>query len=201
MAFKDDSFYIEEVLKGNTNAYAPLVEKHKAMVFTICFKIVRKAEEAEELAQDTFLKAFDNLDKFRGDAKFSTWLYRIAYNGAISMTRKRKLEVHALDDFVIRNYSEDEAQENLNGFDVEEQRKMLQMALRTLSDDDYLIISLFYLKELPVNEISTITGLSAANVKVKLHRIRKKLYAQLQEEMDRKQEIENKIFFKDEHGR
>lgn len=201
MAFKDDSFYIEEVLKGNTHAYAPLVEKHKAMVFTICFKIVRKAEEAEELAQDTFLKAFDNLDKFRGDAKFSTWLYRIAYNGAISMTRKRKLEVHALDDFVIRNYSEDEAQENLNGFDVEEQRKMLQMALRTLSDDDYLIISLFYLKELPVNEISTITGLSAANVKVKLHRIRKKLYAQLQEEMDRKQEIENKIFFKDEHGR
>lgn len=191
MAFKDDSFYVEEVLKGNSNAYAALVEKHKAMVYTICFKIVRKAEEAEELAQDTFLKAYDKLDKFRGDAKFSTWLYRIAYNAAISMTRKRKLEVHALDDFVISNYSEDEARENLDLVDLEDQQRMLQTALRTLSNDDYLIINLFYLKELPVNEISIITELSAANVKVKLHRIRKKLYAQMQEELVKNSDIVN----------
>ncbi len=193
MAFKDDSFYIEEVLKGNSNAYAPLVEKHKGMVYTICFKIVRKAEEAEELAQDTFLKAYDKLDKFRGDAKFSTWLYRIAYNAAISMTRKRRLEVHALDDFVISNYSEDDARENLDLVDMEDQQKMLQMALRTLSDDDYLIINLFYLKELPVIEISSITGLSAANVKVKLHRIRKKLYARMQEELVKSEDIVNNL--------
>jgi RNA polymerase sigma-70 factor (ECF subfamily) len=193
MAFKDDSFYIEEVLKGNSGAYAPLVEKHKGMVYTICFKIVRKAEEAEELAQDTFLKAFDKLDKFRGDAKFSTWLYRIAYNAAISMTRKRRLEVHALDDFVISNYSEDDAHENLDIVDAEDQQKMLQIALSTLSDDDYLIINLFYLKELPVNDISSITGLSAANVKVKLHRIRKKLYTKMQEELVKSEDIVNNL--------
>lgn len=193
MAFKDDSFYIKEVLKGNSNAYAPLVEKHKGMVYTICFKIVRKAEEAEELAQDTFLKAFDKLDKFRGDAKFSTWLYRIAYNAAISMTRKRRLEVHALDDFVISNYSEDDARENLDVVDAEDQQKMLQIALSTLSDDDYLIINLFYLKELPVNDISSITGLSAANVKVKLHRIRKKLYTKMQEELVKSEAIVNNL--------
>lgn len=193
MAFKDDSFYIEEVLKGNSKAYAPLVEKHKAMVYTICFKIVRKAEEAEELAQDTFLKAFDKLSSFRSEAKFSTWLYRIAYNAAISMTRKRTLEVHALDDFVITNYSEDDARENLDLIDFEDQQKMLQAALKTLSDEDYLIINLFYLKELPVNEISSITGLSAANVKVKLHRIRKKLYASMQEEQTKNENMFSKI--------
>ncbi len=193
MAFKDDSFYIEEVLKGNSSAYAPLVEKHKSMVYTICYKIVRKSEEAEELAQDTFLKAFDKLDKFRGEAKFSTWLYRIAYNAAISMTRKRRLEVHALDDFVISNYSEDDARENLDAVDLEDQQKMLQIALSTLSDDDYLIINLFYLKELAVNEISSITGLSAANIKVKLHRIRKKLYAHMQEELIRNEDVANAI--------
>lgn len=193
MAFKDDSFYIEEVLKGNSSAYAPLVEKYKSMVYTICFKIVRKSEEAEELAQDTFLKAFDKLDKFRGEAKFSTWLYRIAYNAAISMTRKRRLEVHALDDFVISNYSEDDARENLDVVEHEEQERMLQTALRTLSDDDYLIINLFYLKEMPVNEISSITGLSAANVKVKLHRIRKKLYAKMQEELVKSEDIVNNL--------
>jgi len=183
MAFKEDSFYIEEVLKGNSKAYGPLVEKHKGMVYTICFKIVRKAEEAEELAQDTFIKAFDKLEKFRGESKFSTWLYRIAYNAAISMTRKRRLEVHALDDFVISNYSEDEARENLDLVDPEEQQKTLQNALQNLSDDDYLIINLFYLKELAVADISSITGLSSANVKVKLHRIRKKLYVQMQDEL------------------
>lgn len=193
MAFKDDSFYIEEVLKGNSSAYAPLVEKYKSMVYTICFKIVRKSEEAEELAQDTFLKAFDKLDKFRGEAKFSTWLYRIAYNAAISMTRKRRLEVHALDDFVISNYSEDDARENLDVVEHEEQERMLQTALRTLSDDDFLIINLFYLKEMPVNEISSITGLSAANVKVKLHRIRKKLYARMQEELVKSEDIVNNL--------
>ncbi|MCD6091589.1 MAG: sigma-70 family RNA polymerase sigma factor [Bacteroidales bacterium] len=189
MAFKDDSFYIKEVLKGNSSAYAPLVEKHKAMVYTICYKIVRKAEEAEELAQDTFLKAFDKLDKFRGEAKFSTWLYRIAYNAAISMTRKRRLEVHALDDFVISNYSEDDVREDLDAVDMEDQQKMLQTALLTLSDDDYLIINLFYLKGLPVNEISSITGLSAANVKVKLHRIRKRLYIKMQEELVKNEDV------------
>ncbi len=189
MAFREDSFYIEEVLKGNSKAYAPLVEKHKAMVYTICYKIVRKSEEAEELAQDTFLKAFDKLNSFRSEAKFSTWLYRIAYNAAISMTRKRRLEVHALDDFVITNYSEDDAREDLDVIDLEEQQKMLQTALETLSNDDYLIINLFYLKEMPVNDISSITGLSAANVKVKLHRIRKKLYLTMQEELAKSEDV------------
>ncbi len=193
MAFKEDQYYIQEVLKGNSKAYAPLVEKHKAMVFTICFKIVRKAEVAEELAQDTFLKAYDKLDKFRGDAKFSTWLYRIAYNAAISMTRKRRLEVLALDDFVISNYSEDDAVENLDVIEAEEQQKMLQKAMEHLSDDDYLIINLFYLKELAVNDISVITSLSAANVKVKLHRIRKKLYGLMQEEFESKKENINAV--------
>ena len=99
------------------------------------------------------------------------------------MTRKRRLEVHALDDFVISNYSEDEARENLDLVDPEEQQKTLQNALQNLSDDDYLIINLFYLKELAVADISSITGLSSANVKVKLHRIRKKLYVQMQDEL------------------
>jgi RNA polymerase sigma-70 factor (ECF subfamily) len=193
MAFKEDQYYIQEVLKGNSKAYAPLVEKHKAMVFTICFKIVRKAEVAEELAQDTFLKAYDKLDKFRGDAKFSTWLYRIAYNAAISMTRKRRLEVYALDDFVISNYSEDDAVENLDMIEAEEQQKILQKAMGHLSDDDYLIINLFYLKELAVNDISSITGLSAANVKVKLHRIRKKLYGLMQKEVENTKENINAV--------
>jgi RNA polymerase sigma-70 factor (ECF subfamily) len=158
------------------------------MVFTIIVKIVRKPEDAEEIAQDVFLKVYEKLESFRGDSKFSTWLYRIAYNAAISKTRKRRLEVEALDDFTINNYSVDDVKEELELIDAEEQQVFLKDAMEDLSDDDYLIVKLFYLEELSVKEISQINGLSQANVKVKLHRIRKKLYCSMKDSMEKKVE-------------
>jgi len=181
--FQEDHFYINKIKQGDTSAFATLVNKHKDMVFTICVKIVKKPEDAEELAQDVFMKVYDKLDTFRGDARFSTWLYRIAYNAAISKTRKRRLEVEALDDFTINNYSIDDIKEELQTINSEEQQQILKSAMETLSEDDYLIIKLFYLKELAIKDISEITGLSQANIKVKLHRIRKKMYSQMKERM------------------
>jgi len=191
MSFKEDNFYIERIKQGDTAAFATLVDKHKDMVFTICVKIVRKAEDAEELAQDVFLKVYEKLESFRGDARFSTWLYRIAYNAAISKTRKRRLEVEALDDFTINNYSVDDVKEELQTIDKEEQQILLKKAMESLSDDDYLIIKLFYLKELPVKDISEITGLSQANIKVKLHRIRKKMYCNMKDSMQQSENLVN----------
>ena len=191
MSFKEDNFYIEKIKQGDTAAFATLVDKHKDMVFTICVKIVRKAEDAEELAQDVFLKVYEKLESFRGDARFSTWLYRIAYNAAISKTRKRRLEVEALDDFTINNYSVDDVKEELQTIDKEEQQVLLKKAMESLSDDDYLIIKLFYLKELPVKDISEITGLSQANIKVKLHRIRKKMYCNMKDSMQQSENLVN----------
>jgi len=188
MSFKEDHYYIERIKKGDTAAFARLVEKHKDMVFTICVKIVRKPEDAEELAQDVFMKVFNKLDGFRGDARFSTWLYRIAYNAAISKTRKRRLEVEALDDFTINNYSVDHVKEELQSIDAEEQQKLLRSAMDSLSEDDYLIIKLFYLKELSVKDISEITRLSQANIKVKLYRIRKKMYCNMKKDMEQAEE-------------
>lgn len=183
MAFQEDNIYIEKIKKGDTSAFASLVEKHKDMVFTIIVKIVRKAEDAEEIAQDVFLKVFEKLESFRGESRFSTWLYRIAYNAAISKTRKRRLEVEALDDFTLNNYSVDEVKEELESIEAEEQQALLKEAMENLSDDDFLIIKLFYLEELAVKDISYVTGLSQANVKVKLHRIRKKLYCSMKDSM------------------
>ncbi len=183
MAFLDDIVYLERIKKGETSAFAALVEKHKDMVFTIIVKIVKRPEDAEEIAQDVFLKVFEKLESFRGESKFSTWLYRIAYNAAISKTRQRRLEVQALDDFTINNYSLDEVKEELEAVSPEEQQTLLKSALEELSDDDYLIVKLFYLEELPVKDISQITELSQANVKVKLHRIRKKLYCTMKDSL------------------
>ena len=179
MAFREDQYYIERIKDGETSAFSELVEKHKDWVYTIVIRILRSHEEAEETAQDVFLKAYNSLKTFQGKSKFSTWLYSIAYNTAITKTRKRKLKTSDLDDEIIYNYSEDEISKSMYELSPEEQQQSLRKAMNDLPEEENLLISLFYKKENSIAEISEITGMSSSNVKVKLHRIRKKLYEKL----------------------
>jgi RNA polymerase sigma-70 factor (ECF subfamily) len=103
MKVRDDNDYIGRVLSGDVSAYASLVAKHKNLVFSIVLKIVNNREDAEEISQDVFLKAYQSLSTFERKSKFSTWLYRIAYNAAISKTRKKKVEMVAIEETVITN--------------------------------------------------------------------------------------------------
>lgn len=179
MKYQDDNFYIERVLKGDSQAYASLVSKHKNLVFTIALKILGNREDAEEITQDCFLKAFQALKSFEGKSKFSTWLYRIVYNAAISKTRKKKLEMIPMDNHMVINHADDEAYQKNEYQEAENRRVMVERALEKLSIEDNLLITLFYKGENSIEEISTITGLTQSNVKVKLHRIRKKLQEEL----------------------
>ncbi|MDZ7742916.1 MAG: RNA polymerase sigma factor [Bacteroidota bacterium] len=179
MAFREDEYYIERITKGDTSAFSELVEKHKDWVFTIVVKILRNREEAEETAQDVFLKAYKSLKTFQGKSRFSTWLYSIAYNTAITKTRKRRLKTSNLDDEIVENYSEDQVNKELHELSQEEQKERLYRALDALPEEEQLLITLFYKQENSIEEITGITGLSASNVKVRLHRIRKKLYEKL----------------------
>jgi len=176
----DDNHIIQKILEGNTGAYSVIVDRYKDLVYSVVLKIVKNREEAEETAQDTFLKAFHALPGFKREAKFSTWLFRIAYNTAISKARRRQVTTTAIDDKLIENYSTDEIRENLGQMDTEDQVRVLQKALQILGKDDQLLIHLFYRNRQSVDEIAAITGLSDTNVKVKLHRIRKKLYFEMQ---------------------
>jgi RNA polymerase sigma factor (sigma-70 family) len=185
MKFQDDSHYIEKVLCGDVSAYASLVAKHKNLVFSIALKILDSREDAEEIAQDTFLKAYQSLKSFEKKSKFSTWLYRIAYNAAISKTRKKKMEVVAMDDHIISNYSTDEIASQVNYLDENEQMKLIEKVMEELPPDDHLLITLFYKAENSIEDISNITGLTQSNVKVRLHRIRKKMYDRIQEMIKR----------------
>jgi len=184
MKYHDDIYYIERVLKGDNSAYADLVAKHKNMVFSVALKILNNREDAEELAQDCFVKAYQSLGAFERKSKFSTWLYRIAYNAAISKTRKRRLEIVDVDEKVIGNYSEDLIREGVDHLDESEQNSLIDKALSRLSEADNLLISLFYKSDQTVLEISEITGLSESNIKVRLHRIRKKLYLEISKMMN-----------------
>ena len=183
MKEQDDIFHVQRVLAGNTAAFAVLVEKHSDMAFTIANKIVRSREDAEEIAQDAFIKAYQSLRSFKGDSKFSTWLYRIVYNAAISNTRRKKQDFTQLDERVVTDTTEDEIFENLDTLDTELQSKLVNEAINSLPADESAIVTLFYLKENTIDDISQITGLSVSNVKVKLFRIRKKLHDELQMKM------------------
>lgn len=185
MKFETDIFYLQQITSGNARAYAFLVDKHKEMVFSIALKILHSREDAEEVAQDAFVKAYQSLSGFKNEAKFSTWLYRIVYNSAISKIRKKKLELSPLDDSTINNYSEDNVDSNFFLVEEPDQFELLQKALQSLPEDENVIVSLFYQNDNSIEDISAITGLTVANVKVKLHRIRKKLYTEMQKLMTR----------------
>lgn len=181
MAYKDDQYYLEQISSGNTNAYAMLINKHKTMAFNVALRITRNREDAEEVIQDAFLKVYYSLKEFEGKSKFSTWLYRIVYNQAISKIRKKNIAQNDLDDEIINNFTVGEISRDLNYLASEDQTRYINLALAKLPEEDSAIVTLFYLNESSVEEVSEITGLSESNVKVKLHRSRKKLYDELKQ--------------------
>lgn len=172
---KEDLFYIDKVLEGDADAFAPLVDKYKDMAFTIIVKIVGNTSDAEELTQDVFLKVYHSLSGFQRKSLFSTWIYRIAYNTAISKTRKKKRVLQSLDEEVATNYSEDAIFEDVYALTDEQQKILVNRAMEKLPEQDYIMITLYYRESCSITDISNTLNLSESNVKVRLHRIRKKL--------------------------
>lgn len=180
MQVPNEAYHLERVLKGDTQAYAILVEYYKNLVFTICKRITQNDEDAEECAQDTFVKAFRSIENFRQEAKFSTWLFRIAYNTAISKQRRQKHEFQSVDDRQVLNVSFDDTESGYRSLGNEQRKHYLKLALAALPGDEANLVSLYYYNELSIAEIQEITGMEISNIKVKLHRARKKLQDTLQ---------------------
>jgi len=173
MEQKDDIFYIEKVKKGQTQYFSYIVEKYQDVVFSIALKVLKNRDDAEEMAQESFIKAYKSLHTFKGKAKFSTWLYRITYNNCISEIRKRKIHFASTDDVEVRD---DDSEINLDGIPEENRAKYVKAALDKLPEEEYTLVLLYYFEDQSIDEISKVTGLSDSNTKVKLHRARKKLY-------------------------
>ena len=169
----DDKYYIDKVLKGDLNAYTPLVERYRCYVYALVKRTCPHPAEAEELAQDVFVKAYEHLREFRGTAAFTTWLYRIAYNTAVSHARKKKRYGISIDNIDIHNYFDEEQEdaESREGALV-----ALEQILLSLPPEEQMLLSLFYKDNLKMEEVAYISGLSLSNAKVKIHRIRKKLH-------------------------
>jgi len=177
----EDLYYIEAVRNGNVQAYSVLVEKYQRLIYTLALRLLKKSEDAEEMAQDTFIKAFQKLDTYEGKSKFSTWLYSITYNACISELRKRRIEFKSLDDRQISDQDEQKMHDYYRESKKEDQEKYLNLALEKLPEDDQVLVTLYYYESQSMDEISVITGLTVSNIKVKIHRARKKMYELLHE--------------------
>ncbi len=176
MVSLDDNIYIQQVLDGESSSYTHLVDKYKTMVFTIVLRVISDREDAEEIAQDVFIKAYHKLHSFKGDSKFSTWLYTIAYRTAITKTRVKKLDT-VNEEFLLDT---EEELPDLDQLQLEERKQFVRDAIQSLPNLDAVIVTLFYMEGCSINEICQITELKESNVKVKLHRSRKALKVKLE---------------------
>ena len=176
---KSDQVYIDRVLQGDTNAFAYLVDKYKNLTYTVAMKIVRNHEDAEEVAQDSFIKAYSQLHTFKGESKFSTWLYTIVYRNSITRIRKKKIATTNIDPYIIENKKSGYDFPQIEAIKNGEQKKYIAEAIDNLPETDAFLITIYYLEESSVEEIEQITGLTKTNVKVKLFRARKKLLNEL----------------------
>lgn len=176
-----DTEIIHQVLAGNTAVYAHLVDRYRNFVFTLVLRYVKSREDAEEVAQDVFVKAFRSLADFKGASKFSTWLYTIATTTCLSFLRKKKVEVRSLDDENVFA-SADNTDGGLSANQIEQKSKvqMVNRAIALLSADDAQVLTLFYKGEQSLDEIAQVMGKETNAVKVQLHRARTRLKEKMQ---------------------
>lgn len=172
----NDNEIISKVLKGDQQAYAGLVDRYQSFVFTLALRFTKNREDAEEVAQDIFIKAYRSLADFRGASKFSTWLYTIVNTTCITFLRKKRLETHSLDNEKVFEAA-DSLESGMRANLVEQKSRvaMVNKAIHMLNTDDAEVITLFYKGEQTLEEIASVLRIEPNTAKVRLHRARTRL--------------------------
>lgn len=179
MENKTDEYYIREILKGDSASFSFLVHKYQHMVYSLSLKILGHREEAEDAAQEAFLKAYNSLRFFNGRSTFKTWFFRIVYNNAISRQRSQKKQEYRIEEVKISNEELAVAETAMNKIQAEDRNKYLKLGMEKLGSEEQALLNLYYYDEIPMEEIAIITGNSLTNTKVKIFRSRKHLLAEL----------------------
>ncbi len=191
MTNNTDQYLIDKILDGDVSSFGELVDRYQNFVFTVAIRMLKIREEAEEVAQDSFIKAFESLGSFRGEAKFSTWLYRIVYHKSLDRIKKNNRQ---RTYEIIEEITDDSLDHIENGLEFmlnEERANIIKKAIAQLPEDDAAIISMYYFEEQSVKEIAVITDLTEDNIKIKLYRSRKKLFALLESYIEPEIQNEN----------
>ncbi|MGI6717770.1 MAG: RNA polymerase sigma factor [Bacteroidales bacterium] len=164
----DELSLIEEILDGNTSAFDYFVQTYQDMAFTVAYRICNNQHDAEDITQESFIKAYQNLRDFRCNSKFSSWLYKIVYNTAISFVKRNNRQTENLSKDIENKGIEPEKYLFRN-----EQEKLVNTILEQMPNTEALLLTLYYLEDTSIKDIADITSLKVSNVKVKLFRARK----------------------------
>ncbi|MBT8285045.1 MAG: RNA polymerase sigma factor [Flavobacteriaceae bacterium] len=175
MLLPEDKELISRSLAGDHVAYGVLVDRYKYLIFTLACRLLKNKEDAEEIAQDTFVKAFEALETFKGDAKFSSWLYRIAYRKSLDRIKQNKRQpfLNSIDDDGVRELKASGS--ILEAIDRKERSELLKATINRLPEIDSALVTLYYYEQLTIREISEIMDMSQNAIKVRLFRSRKQL--------------------------
>lgn len=167
----DESQLIARILDGHAEDFGYFLERYSQEAFAIVVRLVPQQEDAEELVQDAFVRAFNRLETFEGRSSFSTWICRIAYTTAVSWLRKRRMKYLSIDDQP--ELTDTEVDET---FDDESRIDELRRAISLLKPDEQTLVTLYYYDSRPLNDIAYILDVEPNTLATRLHRIRRKLY-------------------------
>lgn len=168
----DEQRLIVRILEGHAEDYSYFLERYGGEVFAIVSRLVPNREDAEELTQDAFVRAYSRLDSFIGRSSFSTWVCRIAYTVAVSWLRKKRIKYLSIDDHP--HASDAEVDEVL---DDESRLEDLRGAISLLRPDEQMLLELYYFESRPLADIAYILDVEPGTIATRLHRIRRKLYS------------------------
>ena len=185
MTHTEDQVWIDSIKNGNQASYAFIVDKYQHMVYNISVKILSNPDDAQDAAQESFIKAYQQIGSFAGKSKFSTWLYTIAYRTAISKFKINRIITVEVNEDSNEGYFSDHSPTGLEQLQLKQQKKQVEDAINKLPKIEALLITLYYMNEMPVKEIEEITGLGASNIKIQLFRARKKLERNLRPLLDK----------------
>lgn len=166
-----ENTYIDSVLSGDIEAFSYFIKTYKNMAFTVSLSIVKDEQYAEEVTQDAFMKAFNNLKKFNRTSTFKSWFYRIVVNESFLKLRVLKKRIAIVS---IEEQSDAILEEQFEEI-TENQSAKISKVLKLLPPKEALALELFYLQEMSINEITGVTGWTKSNTKVILHRARKNI--------------------------
>ena len=167
---QEENRLLDRILGGEESVYATLVDHYKSYAFTIALKILNNKPEAEEAAQDAFIKAYRYLKSFNRQAKFSTWLYRIVFNTAISYKRKNRVQFQDIENMPLEYQGDSHI-----GLERNDKLVFVRQALNKLSEADRLAIQLYYIQEFSLDEVAGILNQPVNTVKVRVHRARQRV--------------------------
>lgn len=181
-----DAHYINEVLKGNTNAFGYFIRTYQNKAFDLAISIVKREDDAKDVVQDSFITAYSSLTNFRNDSKFSTWFYRIVVNTGLQFIKREKRKDEVAGEFSITKDEKSASNNAINQLEKQDLKKLIKRVFEKIPAKEALVLQLYYIDDQSIVEIEEITAFTKANVKVLLHRGRTSFYRMLKDEKIKK---------------